>query len=231
MQINHRSEYTCPNCQSNIALDDVNVATDIALCRACGKTSSFELISGTSEISSTALLQTPRHIQISRDFQRGTTITYRKLSGLLLFLIPFAALWSGGSMWGIYGSQIRSGQFDLGRSLFGLPFLFGTLILLAIITFLLLGKWVITLHKNEGSVFLGVGPIGWNRRFMFDSDSIISLRNSSVKVNNVPQKAIHIKNGSAEFSFGSTLTQDAKQYIAATLIKEAIIAPSTNAFI
>ncbi len=231
MQSKPRSDYLCPYCRANIALEDVNVATDIALCRACGKTSSFALISGTSEVSSTALLQTPRHIQIRKDFQRDTIITYRKTSALLLFLIPFTALWSGGSMWGIYGSQIRSGQFDLGRSLFGLPFLFGTLVLLALITFLLLGKWVITLHKNEGSVFLGVGPFGWNRRFNFDTDSIISLRSSTVKLNNVPQQAIHIQNGSTEFSFGSTLTQDAKQYIAATLIKEAIIAPSTHSFI
>ncbi len=180
-----KSEYTCPHCQAGIALEDVNVATDIALCRACGKTSSFALVSGTAEVSAADLLHTPKHLRVSRDFQHGTTLIYHKTSAILLFLIPFTALWSGGSMWGIYGTQISEGRFDLGQSLFGLPFLFGTVVLLSVIIFLLFGRWVITLHKNAGRVFLGIGPFGWTRHFGYDSNSVVSLRDSSVKVNNV----------------------------------------------
>lgn len=230
MQTVVKSGHICLHCNANIALDDVNVATDIALCRACGKTSSFALVSGTAEVSATNLLHTPKHLQVSKD-QHGTTLIYRKTSAILLLLIPFTALWSGGSMWGIYGTQISEGRFDLGQSLFGLPFLFGTLVLLSVITFLLFGKWVITLHKNTGRVFLGVGPIGWIRHFIYDSNSIISLRGSSVKINNVPQQVIHIRNGTAEFQFGATLPPEAKQYIAATILKEAGAFSSTRTFI
>jgi hypothetical protein len=231
MVIKAKSEYTCPHCNASIALNDVNVATDIALCRACGETNSFALISGTAAVTSDALLHTPKHITLSKDLLNGTVITYRKSSAILLFLIPFTALWSGGSMWGIYGTQINEGRFDLFQSLFGLPFLFGSVVLLSVIIFLLFGRWVITLHKNAGRVFLGVGPFGWTRHFIYDGNSVVSLRGSSVKVNNVPQQIIHIRNGNSEFQFGSTLTPEAKQYIAATIHKEAGAFSSNQTFI
>jgi hypothetical protein len=40
----------CPSCRSAIAVDDINVSTDLALCRACGKSFRFSEIAG--EISS-----------------------------------------------------------------------------------------------------------------------------------------------------------------------------------
>jgi len=226
-----QAEYTCPFCRSAIALDDVNVATDLALCRACGKTSSFSIVSGTTEISLDLLYQVPRHISLEKNPYQGTTITYRKFSPILYFLIPFTVLWSGGSLWSIYGSQFIKGHFDLGKSLFGLPFLIGTLILLSVLAFLLFGKWVMTLNKGAGSVFVGIGQLGWTRRFTYNRDSVISLRNSSYEVNDVPQKGILVQNDDTKFMFGSTLSNDAKHYIAATLMQEIRIAPlSTTIF-
>lgn len=221
-------EYICPFCRSPIGMSDVNVSTDIALCRTCGKTSSFALVSGNASVTLDAINHIPKHVQMEKNPVLGTTITYRKKSAILLFLIPFTALWSGGSMWGIYGTQLARGQFDWGRSLFGLPFLIGTVILLSIILFLLLGKWQVHLHRGNGEVFVGIGQLGWTRHFTYNRDSLISLRNSAYRVNNVPQQAIHIQNGEQEFMFGATLTQEAKQFIAATLLQETQNAPLTS---
>lgn len=221
-------EYICPFCRANINLADVNVSTDLALCRACGKTSSFALVSGNASVTLDAIDHIPKHIQVETNPVLGKTITYRKKSAILLFLIPFTAIWSGGSMWGIYGTQLARGHIDWGKSLFGIPFLIGTVILLSVILFLLLGKWQIRLHRGSGEVFVGIGQLGWTRRFTYNRDSQISLRNSSYRVNDVPQQAIHIQNGEQEFMFGATLTQDAKQFIAATLLQETQTAPLTS---
>ncbi len=218
-------EYICPFCRSPIGMNDVNVSTDIALCRTCGKTSSFALVSGNASVSLEAIDRIPMHMQVARDPVLGKTITYRKKSAILLFLIPFTAFWSGMSMWGIYGTQLASGHFDLGKSLFGLPFLIGTVILVSVILFLLLGKWQIRLHRGEGEVFLGIGPLGWTRRFTYNRETRIALRNSSVRSNNTPLQAIVVQNGDDEFMFGATLTQEAKQFIAATLLQETQTAP------
>lgn len=227
-----KSNYTCPLCHSGIALDDVNVATDIALCRACGKASSFADINSIAAVSPDVLQHPPRHVQTTKDLQNGTVVTYKKLSALLLFIIPFTAVWSGGSMWGIYGQQISSGTFDLGKSLFGIPFLIGTIILVSLILSLLLGAWKITLHNGQGTVFFGIGPLGWTRRFTYNRDTQVGFRNSSVRVNNVQQKRILIQNGDAEFIFGSLFPEQAKHYIAAVIKKETEVAPlSRPAFI
>ncbi len=216
-----KRDYRCPLCQSVISLDDVNVATDLALCRSCGNTSSFSVVSGSSEISLDALAHPPNCVTIERDFSGATVITYRKLSPVLLFLIPFTAFWAGLSMWGIYGSQFRKGEFDLSQSLFGLPFLFGTVVLLSIITFLLAGRWRITLKKGLGTVFVGVGTLGWTRTFAYGRDTLVSMRMTNVRVNEVSQKGILIRNESTDIIFGTMLKEDAKQFIAAAIMKEA----------
>lgn len=232
MQALAKSDYTCPLCQTGIALEDVNVATDIALCRACGKTSSFADLIGFTEISPNVLQPPPKHVQMTKNLQNGTVITHHKFSAILLFLIPFAAIWSGGSMWGIYGTQISNGTFDLGQSLFGLPFLIGTIFLVSVILVLLFGTWKITLLNGQGTVFFGVDPLGWTRRFTYSRDTLVGLRNTSLKVNNVPQKGILIQNGNAEFTFGSVLPEAVKHYIAAAIKQEVESAPlSRTAFI
>lgn len=201
--------------------DDVNVATDLALCRTCGNTSSFSVVSGSSDISLDVLATPPRGIKIERDFSGATVITYRRLSTALLFLIPFTAFWSGLSMWGIYGGQIKKGEFDLHQSLFGLPFLFGTVVLLSIITFLLVGKLQVTLKNGKGCVFVGVRSLGWNRFFTYNQDTLVSMRMTNVQVNDVSQKGILIRNESTDLVFGTMLKEDAKLFIAAAIMKEA----------
>ena len=101
-------EYTCPQCASPIPLEDVNVATDIALCRRCGAVSSFAALRDVPNAAAVLSKPPPKGVKVERDTVRGgTVVTYRRVSIVpLLFLIPFTLIWSGGSMGGIYGSQI-----------------------------------------------------------------------------------------------------------------------------
>ncbi|MCG3150394.1 MAG: hypothetical protein PCFJNLEI_03878 [Verrucomicrobiae bacterium] len=215
------STYACPFCRAEIRMDDVNVATDLALCRACGKTSSFAVVAGGVCISAAVLRAPPRGIRVENDFRGGQTITYRRVSLMVLFLIPFTAVWSGISMWGIYGQQLKKHQFDLSQSLFGLPFLFGTIVLLSVIVFMLFGKWVISLSNGAGTVFVGVGPVGWRRSFTFNRTTAVSMRMTNIRHNNVPQQAILLRTGDKDFVFGTGLRQDAKEFVAAAIMQAA----------
>lgn len=210
----------CPYCQAAIPLADINVVTDIALCRGCGRTAAFSTIGGAGRVSLTCLAEPPRSIRVENGFSDETKITYRRVSPGLFFLIPFAALWSGGSMIGIYGTQIREGKFDLHMSLFGIPFAIGTLVLLSIIVYLAVGKWVVTLNRGEGSVFTGVGPLGWTRLFSYNRNTIVSLCMTEVKINNRPQEGIRVCTDGKDLIFGSMLKKDAKQFIAAAILQE-----------
>lgn len=66
---------------------------------------------------------------------------------------------------GIYGHQIVTGHFDLGNSLFGIPFVLGTLLFGAQAAMSAFGHVSIARNGDEGSIFEGVGPLGWVRRF------------------------------------------------------------------
>jgi hypothetical protein len=220
------NEYKCPSCGAAISLDDVNVSKDVALCRACGQSTACSLISAAAEINLQSLAQPPRGIRMEEEPGGALRICYRKISGAVLFLIPFTLFWGGLSMGGIYGSQILKRQFSLTQSLFGIPFLIGTIVLLSIISYLLFGKWVITLNEGAGTVFMGIGSLGWTRRFAYDRSTVVCLRVSKTQYNTrrynyVPQKAISVRTGENELLFGTMIPDEAKQFIAAAIVMRA----------
>jgi hypothetical protein len=212
--------YQCPQCHGEISLADVNVAADVALCRKCGKATPFSLVSGVAELSPAQLDEpAPKGITVRQAMVGGTEIVYRRMSFIVFFLIPFMLFWSGFSLSGIYGKQIQSGKFDLDHSLFGLPFLIGTLLLLWVIVFLLFGKWRVRLDRGRGEVFVGVGPVGWTRNFAYGPESVVSLELMATSKNNVPQKAISVKTGNAQIKFGTMIPENVKCYIGAMITK------------
>jgi len=211
--------YFCPACRSAISLEDVNIATDLALCRNCGTTTPFSVVADTSELSLVTQDDVPKGVTVTPALTGGTEITYRRISKIVFFLIPFMMIWSGFSLSGIYGRQIIRGQFDVSQSLFGLPFLLGTIMLLAVVLFLLFGRWRVRMNAGQGEVFAGVGPAGWTRSFRYDPQSRVSLELTNIQRNRVPQKAITVRTGNEEIRFGTGIQEDAKRFIAAAILK------------
>ena len=211
----------CPDCGHSIPLEDINVAKDLAVCRACGKTWTFSLVNAAKELKDVSPDNPPKGVRVETDFEGATKIIYKRISPIAIFLIFFTAIWGGGSMLGIYGSQIRSGHFNLGSSLFGLPFLAGTIILCSITAFSLFGRWEIKVRHDEGSVFVGMGPLGWRRAFKCGADTHVFLEMSNVQVNNRQQEAIVVQRGNEKLiSFGAVITnRETKLFIAAALAR------------
>jgi hypothetical protein len=206
--------YACSSCGAGIALTDVNVASDIALCRACGKTMSFSDIAPIPGAADMDLTRPPKGVRIEDSPIRGRSIIYQKISPVVFFLIPFTAAWSGFSMTGIYGRQIAKGEFDLTTSLFGLPFLIGTIVLVSVILFMLLGRWRFSYNRGQLEVATEVGPIGWTRRIVCDKSARVSIRDSVVRHNNVPQKLIHVECQGNSLKFGAMIPEDRKPFLA-----------------
>jgi hypothetical protein len=213
--------YKCPGCDSEISLDDVNVSADIALCRACGQTNSFAELTECAKQVDLDELKIPKHIRIEPDFGDGKSLICKKMSPAALFLIPFTAVWSGMSMWGIYGTQFIKGEFNLTMSLFGLPFLIGSIVLVSVCSFMLFGKRVVTMSSGQGVVFTGVGPLGWKRRFLYTKSLKVSVDYSAMRQNNRPVKCVVIQGGSKELKLGWGMKEDLLEYIAAFIRNEA----------
>lgn len=155
-------QVTCPSCRSTIATDDINVSTDVALCRACGNTFRLSEIVGTNPAASIDLSSPPPgawYTPTADGFSAGATTR----SWMALFIVPFTCVWAGGSMFGIYGTQIIKGHFSLGSSLFGIPFLLGSMVLVSWCLMSVAGQVILTCHSDQLTIFTGLGPIGWTR--------------------------------------------------------------------
>src|SRR3984957_14366963 len=153
-------EVICPSCRAKIAAGDINVSTDVALCRSCGNTFRLSEIIGAIPSSSIDLHSPPSgawYTPVADGFTAGATTR----SWMALFIVPFTCVWAGGSMFGIYGTQIIKGQFIPSSSLFGIPFLIGSIVLVSWCAMAVAGKVTVTLHATQLSIFTGVGSIGW----------------------------------------------------------------------
>ena len=217
-----RKPFTCPNCAKELPLADVNVAQDVALCRACGYTGPFLAATAVPRLSDEELARPPKRVSLQREFGDALTLTCRPKRTALLFLVPFTLFWSGISMAGIYIVPLVTGNFDWKMGLFGLPFLIGTLVLVAIILNVLVGKTTVTLTK--GKVQVGTHLLGWKRLRELECGpgTAVTLEMSGYRVNNVPQPEIVLTSGEQKLKFGAVaLSAEAKTYVAAVLRRAA----------
>ena len=115
-------------------------------------------------------------------------------------------------MGGIYGSQIMHGKFDIMMSLFGIPFLIGTLFLGSAAIMSLFGRVDVSVVDNQGTVFVGVGPFGWTRRFDWSEITRIEEDLSSNASANNNRVVISLV-GKTRLKFGSMLNESRRYYI------------------
>ncbi len=206
---------TCPKCQAEIPAADFNVATDIALCRQCEETFSFAELSQDCEAVDVDVSRPPRgawHRSQGNEFEVGAV----SRSGIAFFLVPFTLFWSGLSLGGIYGSQLAKGQFNLEQSLFGLPFLAGTLILVPITLMAIFGKVVVRSSGDSGGVFIGVGSIGWTRKFRWSEIRRARMSLTKWKQNHRALPVIELE-APKPVRFGSQLSEARREFMLAVL--------------
>jgi hypothetical protein len=159
----------CPKCRADVPPANVNVAADTVWCAGCSEAFALSDLVGkrddpVGEAPIEVPPEPPRGAWFEKNFD-GWEVGATTRSPIAFFLVPFMCVWSGGSLGGIYGTQIANGQFSLGMSLFGIPFLLGTLLFGSIALMAVCGKIVVRVREERGEVFTGVWRFGWRRRF------------------------------------------------------------------
>jgi hypothetical protein len=222
-------QITCPTCRAKIATDDINVSTDVALCRSCGNTFHIsEILGGTSSILASLVnsvvppsgpvdLNSPPSGAWYRPEADGFTAAASTRSWSALFLVPFTCVWAGGSMFGIYGTQIIKGHFNLPMSLFGLPFLIGSCFLVSFCAMMTLGKVSVSVHGDRLAVFTGIGPFGITRTASLSEFKTISEDFASGAMNNNRTSRVIRLEGSRSMAFGSMLSTERRYFLLAAL--------------
>jgi hypothetical protein len=209
-------DLVCPLCRSAIAIEDINVATDIALCRRCGKTFSFSELVGASAGAVPDLTAPPDGAwfePLADGFRTGATTR----SWMAVYLVPFTCVWSGMSLGGIYGKQISSGHFDPASSLFGLPFLIGSVFLIGYCLMTTMGKVELSQRSGNLSVFTGVGPLGWTRNYLWSDFSLAREETRQNGFNWNRRGAVIILEGKRRAAFGTMLSEERRYFVLSVL--------------
>jgi hypothetical protein len=207
----------CPKCGQVLSGDDLNVGTDIARCRPCQEV--FEL-SSLVEAGATGPvdLDDPPRGAWYRDQFDGFVVGATTRHPIAIFLVPFMCVWSGFSLGGIYGSQIAAGKFNLGMSLFGIPFVLGTLMFGSMALMAVCGKVVVHVCDADGDVFTGIGPVGWRRPF--NPLEVTGVRVEPHLSGNSHMAMTVVLDGPRKLRFGSGLSEARRDFVASVLRQE-----------
>jgi len=199
-------KFFCPNCRQPLLPENINVQTDLALCKACGQVSQLsKLVDADFD---PAVLDHPPPGAWYRETMSECVFGATTLA---FFLVPFMCVWSGFSLGGIYGTQLIHGKFNLMMSLFGLPFLIGTFFLGSIALMAVGGKLEVRVRDGLGTVFVGIGGLGWTRRF--NLAEVDSIEDSYTPGRRNGGSTSILLRGQSVLRFGSQLTEPRRYFI------------------
>lgn len=204
----------CPLCNQVVPPEQVNMGTDLAFCPGCNE--GFRISDGFSrEAVNPEILQTPPNGAWFREEYDRIIVGASTRSPIAFFLVPFMCVWSGGSLGGIYGSQLVKGEFELGLSLFGIPFLLGSLLFWSLALMSIFGKVEVTLSAVS-SVFVGIGRVGWRRPF--DWSAVETIREDGT-LTQYPGGYPHaiVMEGRERLKFGSGLNEKRRYFVLTAL--------------
>lgn len=129
-----------------------------------------------------------------------------------IFFGLFITFWGGGSISGIYISQIIEGKFDLEKSVMGLPFLIGTIVLSSIFLMKVFGKTELKFSSEKCTVFTGLGSIGWTRSF-YAKDIEKIERTRCGKTNGKPSYQLSLSGNDKTLNFGMMVSDERQEYL------------------
>lgn len=200
----------CPKCKQDVPPDQVNVATDLAFCPECNEGFKLSESIDQDSMSPDILKNPPKGAWFRKEMDR-LVIGASTRSPVAFFLVPFMCVWSGGALGGIYGSQIMKGEFNLIQSLFGIPFVLGSLLFWSLALMAIGGKVEVSIGKIS-SVFVGIGKLGWTRQFDWYTMATIREIGPNLKYPGRHQTAI-VMEGKTRIKFGTGLSEKRRHFL------------------
>lgn len=169
-------EFHCPDCGLPIQAADLAPAQGVAVCRFCEKPHPLAACQEALPFERRNIvpeLAVPKGV-VLQETMDGFRLTLPTRSCVAFFLVPFTLFWAGGSLGGIYGTQIAKGKFELVQSLFGLPFLAGSVFLIGLTVMTVAGRCVVELAGGKFSI--RTGALGFYRTQSAAWDDVLSCR-------------------------------------------------------
>jgi len=230
----------CPACGTPIPSEDINVSTDVALCRRCDRSHGYAELARADVYSGVDPSAPPKGAWLRDDgVEIRVGATTRSLA-LAAFMLLFTAFWNtitwifvavgvAGLMSAINPSLLPSWLPNSASTvvprglsiillLFMTPFVAIGLLTAWLALLAMFGRTEVRLRGDDGAVFTGIGAVGRARRFSAAAVESVSKE----------KKVRRVKHGEHEFftirikadrvlEFGDTLTEERRRFLAAIL--------------
>ena len=236
---------TCTACKKAIPTGDVNVGADVAYCRSCNISHSLSSLTNDLQPDPGIDLSNPPPGAWRTGDGSTTTLgaTHRSLTGAAVTLLV-TLFWNGivsvfvlfaisGTLsqfnvtlpdWfpaPVMNNQAMSVGMTIFLWIFLLPFILIGLAMAGAFLSFIGGKTVIRLAYDQGSIFTGIGKVGWTKSFTpsdVERVHIVEQRPSSDSTSKGRsyQIVIDTKQGK-HVRFGGSLTSERRMFLAAAL--------------
>lgn len=240
----------CPRCKKTILSEDINVANDIAYCRACNLSHHLSaLASGSIVDSDVDVSRPPAGAWFRRDSVSATIGATHRSLGQAFGLLFFCLFWNGivsvfvllalGSTLQHLGIGIphwfpsptsHGKMIPIGLTiflwLFLTPFIAIGLGVFASMLSCIAGRTEMRVEGNNATLFTGIGPVGFRKRFLASAAQEVRIvekrwRDRDGDSRQSMQIIIDLASGKA-IRFGSMLTKERRAFVAGAIQKVLI---------
>ena len=236
---------TCSRCKRAILSDDVNVAKDVAYCRTCNLSYPLSALTHGEDFGPEMDLSHPPAGTWCR--RGGTTTeigaTHRSLGmafGALLFTLFWNGIVSVFVLLAISATlanlkipvpswfpapKMNGGAMTVGMTLFLwlflTPFIAIGLAMFGAFLSALAGRTEVRISRGEGVIFVGIGPLGYRRRFAVSAVQEVRIedqrwRDSDGHSQRKANIIVELQQGK-KIKFASMLTEERRKFVAAAV--------------
>ena len=238
---------TCSKCRAVIRSEDVNVANDLAYCRACNLSYKLSELTTGAELADGVDLRLPPAGATYRNDGAGTVVSasHRAL-GSAMGVLFFALFWNGivsvfvllaisGTMHNLHinlpdwfpAPKMNGGDMGVGMTLFLwiflTPFITIGVVMMGAFLSCVAGRTEVRIHNAEGVVFTGIGSLGYRRRFDAGAVKDVRIDDRTWRDNGGARQRktcilIETREGKL-VKFGTILREDRRKFVASAVRK------------
>ena len=201
----------CPRCKSPLQTENLNIATDTALCTECRYIFKASALLNTIVASEFDINQCPKGTWVRAEINElivgGSTRSF-----IAFFLVPFMIIWTSLSIGGTLFAAFSDGEVDWFLVIFSIPFLAGAVLFWSIALMFIWGKVEIRLHKSGGTIFTGMGKIGQRKHFTWQEVDRAGISPALKTSTGYSEGGLYLEGSNCKIDFGSFLNSEKKAY-------------------
>lgn len=223
----------CPDCKAAIPVEEINVAKDVAFCRACNKAFALSSLVHGAVVPVGVDFATPPpgawYWDNGVEVVIGATT---KSLGTGIFFLFFTTFWNSitwtfviGALGGFFknapsqgsgsGSSNQPPEFIL---LFMVPFVLVGIATAIAAGFCFIGRVETRLRGTEGTAFVGIGTLGWRKQFNASEVTDVTIDAATWQQNNRVVYQIVLRG--PDIRFGGGLSEERRKFVAAALRRQ-----------